>query len=453
MASQSLPRLLISRRALIELVLRCALIISLLVIVFIPGDLEARVPLAIALLLLYIAAGRRFDYLDPVVGYLFPWLLILFFSVTKLSRFAVTIHRSTYTLVLLSMVCAVFVGGLTRRPKLSTQRKWLPPHRTRWNSRTFFRAIDLFFVALTLFNIIQAGYIPLIRGITTGDTGYLNFGMHGVYGFYLAMGNALALIYFIVYLRTRNRRYLYRYLGILFIFFLFVSRQNVISAAVESLIAYSVVRGRVPLKKIAIGLVMSAVLFSIVGNFRSGSIRDIAGIDEDWVPSPFVWLYSYSYFNIANVDNLITRSNAPYYDGSSFSQLIPSFMRPEASSEDSSRYLLLINFNAPSYMFPVYSDIGEAGVLLLTLIAIYVSSKKYAQIYRPSSTSQVGTYSVLYFCASFSFFYNFWFFLPVIFQLFFFYCFGNSAEHLCFTGENRSRWARARSSLPEKSEG
>jgi len=426
-------------------VLRVGLIISLLLIVFLPGDLEPRIPFAVGLLLIYIAAGRRFDYLDPVVGYLCPWLLILFFSVTRLSRFAITIHRSTYSLVLLSMVCAVLVGSLTRRTRFSIERKWLPPKRTRWSPRTFLRAIDLFFVALTLFNILQAGYIPLVRGIMTGDTGYLTFGMHGVYGFYLAMGNALAIIYFIVYLRTGRRQYLYRYLGILAIFILFVSRQNVISAAMESLIAYSLVRGRVPLKKIAIGLVVSGILFSIVGNFRSGSIRELAGIDEDWVPSPFVWLYSYSYFNIANLDNLVVRSNAPYYDGSAFDQLLPSFLRPEIDPENP--YLLLTNFNVSSYMFPIYKDIGEMGVLLITLTAIYLTSRIYTMIYRPSSISRLGIYCVLYFCASFSFFVNFWFYLPVIFQVFFFYCFGNSAESVCIAEQKRSQLTLAPKAL------
>lgn len=441
-------RLLIGRKALIELVLRAALILSLLVIVFLPGDLEPRIPLAIAFVLLYIVAGRRLDYLDPVVGYLCPWLLILLFSVAKLSRFAIAIHRSTYSLILASMACAVLVGGAARQPIASSERKWLPPKRLHWNARKFFKAIDLFFVTFTAFNIAYAGYIPLIRGITTGDTGYLDFGIHGVFGFYLAMANALAIIYLIVYLRTGNRRYLYRYFGLLLVFVLFVIRQSVISVGVESLIAYSLVRRKLPLGKIAIGLALTGFLFSIAGNFRSGSIRQVAGIDEDWVPDPVVWLYSYSYFNIANVDNLIARSNAPYYDGSSFDQLLPSFMRPESDPSDYYGYLLLSNFNVSSYMFPVYNDLGRAGVWILTLIAIYLTSKRYAGIYGPSSISQVGTYCMLYFCASFSFFVNYWFFLPVIFQFLFFHSFGNSAEVLCLTEQSRSRWRTVRKALP-----
>ena len=448
MPSQSFQRLLISRTALLELVLRTALIVSLLLIVFISGDLEARIPLTIVLVILYVVAGRRLDYLDPVVGYLFPWLLILLFSVTKLSRFAITIHRSTYGLILVSIVCAVLAGGRTRQTRISTERKWLPPKRTRWNARTFFRTIDLFFVVFTIFNIVYAGYIPLIRGIATGDTGYIDFGIHGVFGFYLAMANALAIIYLIVYLRTGNRRYLYRYLGLLFVFVLLVIRQSVISIGVESVIAYSLVRTRVSSKKIAVGLVLSGILFSIVGNFRSGSIRQVAGIDEDRVPDPVVWLYSYSYFNIANLDNLITRSNAPYRDGSSFNQLLPSFMRPESNPDDYYSYLLLSNFNVTSYMFPVYNDIGKAGVWMLTLVAIYLTSKRYTRIYRPSSISQVGTYCTLYFCASFSFFVNYWFFLPVIFQSFFFYSFGNSAESLCRIEQERSQRTTVRGTLP-----
>lgn len=445
--SSGVQKFLISRRAALDLVLRAALIISLLLIAFLPGDLEGLIPLAGALVLLYVAVGKRFDYLDPLVGYLCPWLLILLFSITKLSRFAISIHRSTYSLVLVSMACAILVGGGAGQTRALTERKWLSPKPTRWNARTFFRAIDFLFVTFTIFNIVQAGYIPLIRGIVTGDTGYLDFGIHGVFGFYLAMANALAIMYLIVYLRTKSRHFLYRYIGIFFVFVLFVSRQNVISSGVESVVAYSLVRKKIPLKKIAIGFAASGILFSIVGNFRSGSIREIAGIEDDWVPDPVVWLYSYSYFNIANVDNLIARSNAPYYDGSSFNQLLPSFLRPASDPEDYYRYLLLINFNVASYMFPVYDDLGEAGVLALTAIALYVVSRRYATIYRPSSIAQVGTFCVLYFCAAFSFFFNFWFYLPVIFQIFFFYSFGNSCEILCLTEAKRGRWSLAREAL------
>jgi oligosaccharide repeat unit polymerase len=437
--SDHLQRILISRRTLFELTLRVSLIISLLLIVFLPGDLEARIPLAITLVLFYIGIVKRFDYLDPLVGYLCPWLLILLFSVTKLSRFAISIHPSTYSLILLSIGCAVLVGGGARHIKIPKERRWLPPQKTRWNARLFFGIIDLFFMAFTIFNVVQAGYIPLIRGIVTGDTGYLDFGIHGIFGFYLAMANALAIIYLVVYLRTGKGRYLYRYIGIFCIFILFVSRQNVISSGIESIVAYSLVRKKASLKKIAIGLTVGGIFFSIVGNFRSGSIREIAGIDEDWVPDPVVWLYSYSYFNIANVDNLITHSNAPYYDGSSFDQLLPSFLRSENDIDKYSDYLLVINFTVASYMFPVYNDLGPAGVWVLTLIAIYLTSRKYAAIYRRSSIFQVGVYCVLYFCAAFSFFFNFWFYLPVIFQIFFFYLFGNLSEVLCHTEKKDAR--------------
>lgn len=443
--SKTAKRLLITRSALLELALRAVLVVSLLLIVFLPGDLEARIPFAIALVLLYVVVGRRLDYLDPVVGYLCPWLLILSFSVTRLSRFAIAIHPSTYRLVLVSIACAVLVGGRIRQKSISNERKWRPPKRTRWSARTFFRTIDFFFVAFTIFNIVQAGYIPLIQGIATGYTGYLDFGIHGVFGFYLARANALAIIYLIVYLRTGNRHYLYRYFGILFVFILFVSRQNVISTVVESLIAYSLVRGKLSLKKVAVGFLAGGILFSIVGNFRSGSIRQVAGIDEDWVPDPVVWLYSYSYFNIANIDNLITRSNAPYYDGSSFDQLLPSFLRRASNPENP--YLLLQNFNVSSYMFPIYKDLGETGVLALTLIAIYLTARRYERLRRPLSISQLGTYCVLYFSATFSFFFNFWFYLPVIFQIFFFYAFGNYGEIICLTELKRKQWLVGRKVL------
>ena len=108
------------------------------------------------------------------------------------------------------------------------------------------------------------------------------------------------------------------------------------------------------------GAALVGIVFAAMGSFRSGNIREIAGIEQkySWIPEPVIWLYAYSYFNIANMDNMILQSDAPYYNGASLSYLIPSFLRPKY---DTDSYLLLSNFNAVSYIFPVYEDVGRAG--------------------------------------------------------------------------------------------
>ncbi len=388
-------------------------------------------------LILYIVLVKRLDYLDPLVGYFVPWLIIFFFSVTRLSQYSISIHVETYSLVILAFIGAIFAAG-GRSHKIPKTLQWTKPISSRLDPRVIFILIDVLFLSFTLLNIVIAGYVPLIRGLSGSDTGYLDFGVHGVYGFYLALANALAIVNFIIYLRTGKRLYLMRYIAILAIFVIFITRQNLISVAVESVIVYSIVRRRIRWRTIFVGTVLAGIIFSLIGSFRSGSVREIARIETkySWIPEPVIWLYAYSYFNIANMDNLIMNSDAPYYNASSLSSLIPSFLRPEYDEGD---YLLVRNFNVSSYMFPVYEDLGRAGVFLLTLIALRLTSKKYQLLDQTVSIGQVGTYSVLYFCASFSFFFNFWFFLPVIFQIVFFKVLSNVSERACRIAEKQGR--------------
>jgi oligosaccharide repeat unit polymerase len=125
------------------------------------------------------------------------------------------------------------------------------------------------------------------------------------------------------------------------------------------------------------------------------------------------------------VDNLITFSHAPYFNGSSLANLIPSFLRPNYAMED---YLQSIYFNVSSYIYPIYADFGVVGIAGLTYLAFKVTRRARRKIYTSATLFSVGTFAVLYFCAAFSFFVNFWFYLPVIFQVVFFKLLSNLNE-------------------------
>lgn len=404
------------------------------------ADLERSIIFIIAALIFYIAIVKRFDYLDPFVGYLIPWLVILFFSTSRLSKFAISIHAETYTLVIVALTGAMFVAGARSR-KILAINDWVKPSKSRLNSKMAFLLIDIFFFSFTVLNIAIAGYVPLLRGLSGGETGYLDFGIHGVFGFYLALANALAIIHLIIFLRTGKRIHIVRYIAILLVFVALITRQNLISVLVESVVAYSLVRGRIKLRTIIVVGALSGIAFGAIGSFRSGNIRDIAGIEKEysWIPEPVIWLYAYSYFNIANLDNMVFQSNAPYYNTSSLSYLVPSFLRPKYDMET---YLLVSNFNVSSYMYPVYEDVGRIGVLFLTVTALWLTARQYRQLNHVTSIGSVGIYCVLYFCAAFSFFVNFWFFLPVISQMFFFKILSNVSERACTSAENQTQISR-----------
>jgi oligosaccharide repeat unit polymerase len=273
------------------------------------------------------------------------------------------------------------------------------------------------FVILSVFNVAVAGYVPLIAGIRTGDSGYLDFGIHGIYGFYNAFANALGILSLFMFLRTKGKRYLAVWLLICAVFILFVSRQNVLSMVVQSVVVYCFVKGRISRKKLAAGVVFALLLFSFAGNLRSGDIKQVAGIKNEYqdLPDAAIWIYAYSYFNVLNLDNVLTNSQLPVYDGSAVLSLLPTFLRPELSHLDDE--IELEQFNAYSYVAPIYADVGLWGTVLFTFGIMWWTARSYQQVLEDGSFYSIAKYSVLFFCALFSFFVNFWFYLPIIFEI------------------------------------
>jgi oligosaccharide repeat unit polymerase len=202
------------------------------------------------------------------------------------------------------------------------------------------------------------------------------------------------------------------------VFILFFSRQNLISLLVEVFVIYNLAWRKVNLFKILIiflGLLMS---FSILGDMRIGyDIKELAKIKEEFkfIPNIIVWLFSYSYFNILNLDNVVTTYLKPLFDLSSMSTIIPSFIRPEYVDAD--ELLEVSNFTVGSYILPIYRDLGSVGLFLFVAVVSLYTKKIIQNVNRTQNFRTIASYSVLYFCFMFSFFANFWLYLPIIFQL------------------------------------
>jgi hypothetical protein len=136
-----------------------------------------------------------------------------------------------------------------------------------------------------------------------------------------------------------------------------------------------------------------------------------------WIPTAGIWLYAYFYFNLLNLDNAIN-AGPPFYDFRSFSQLVPSFLRP-AIEDGGASTLEVSQFTVGSFISPIYRDVGMVGLCLLFAVFCFGLEAYRRRIKGQLSYVAITSYSVLYFCFMFSFFENFFFYLPVIFQLFF----------------------------------
>lgn len=372
----------------------------------------------LAVLLFFAASlvAYRLDFTNVWVAFALPWLMILGYSTIDISAYSRPVSSQTVLVVVL-----VLAVGWTLLPTRGVAPPSMPLPATQVNDRRFLLLLTCYLLFCVL-NILLAGYIPLVQGILTGDTGYLSFGVPGIYGLFNAFANALGLTAFYLWMRNPARLlYPVTFFLVLGVFVLFVTRQNLISLVVEAFAVYCMVVRKVSGVRVflfALGLLLA---FGTLGNFRTGSdIADLAAIRHQylWVPSAFVWLFAYCYFCILNLDNVVAATLQPAFDGSSLASLLPSFLRPESVAGVD--VVEVSSFATTSFISPLVHDFGIAGTAVVFSV-FCVAVHGYVRL-RGRDGSFLGDtgYAVLYFCFAFSFFVNFWFYLPVIFQLAFF---------------------------------
>jgi len=364
---------------------------------------------AAAVLLTWSVRG---NYLHPCFLFATPWTLILFVSTLRISEYSRPIGAETQLLVSGVIWLAVLVASAANLRPIAS----LSATSTVYYSRRNFYVILGLLLTLTAANVALAGYIPLLRGIGGGGTDYMDFGVPGIYGFYNAFANVFAVTSFVLYVVSGQRTYLYGLLMVLAIFVVFVTRQNLISALIECMAVWSLLRGRVSTFRLALLGCVALVAFDLIGTLRAVDIRELARIspDYDFVPTALIWLYAYAYFNILNLDNVTGDHLLPLHDGSMFWGLLPSIFRPEGGYEVQ---LEVSNFNVASYLSSVYTDVGVEGSFVVTAIFLILAVSSFRRAQSSRSPLYVVTAAVLQFCCLFSFFVNFFFYLPIIFQI------------------------------------
>ena len=374
-----------------------------------------------------IVIALRFDYLHPGVVFLLPWIVILGFSSIPISKYARPLDPDI-TLFILSTISVwllvtagaeVNAGAYGGTANKQVCKPKMEPIQT---IRPAVSGAFLVLFILAGLNVLHAGYVPLVSLLTIGNSGYKRFGIPTFYGAYLAFANSMACLALYLYYRSRERAYLNLFLSVLLLHVLFMTRQNIATLMVEAFVIRSFSVRRISRIALLGAFVVFLVLFGVLGTLRSGHIKDIIGVRHEyaWVPTAFVWLYAYSYFNVLNLQNMILRSGAPFYDGSMWRRLLPSVLRPHVTH---ATYFQLASMNVTSYMYPIYFDVGNIGVKVWTFLLALITIIWYRRALHRQLFSDVAIYACLLFCAAMSFFVGFWFYLPVIFQVMFFQIF------------------------------
>ena len=349
-----------------------------------------------------------------------PWLMILAFSLVPLSEFSRPVSPETYQVVMIFIGCYL-IGTLCGRKNAKVRDANLSFRSVRIGGLTAGH------VAFSIANVLIAGNIPLFSAIQggQGDASYIEFGLTGVYGFYLAYSNFLGLLAFYNFLVTKQTRYLAVVGWIMFVLVIFITRQNVVSLLVEMFVLFMLLRGGLSTLRLLFYVICVLIGFSMIGGLRTLDIRGIARIGDEWywVPDFVIWLYSYSYFNLLNLDNMI-RNVGPSYDGGALLQMVPNFVKNALSIVVKREgYLEVSNFTVSSAVSDLYADSGYFSIIAIPIVAGIVAQRLLHKWVKRFDVRALFSYCVLYFCGLFSFFVNFWFYLPIIFQIVFVYVF------------------------------
>lgn len=286
----------------------------------------------------------------------------------------------------------------------------------------------IMWACLTVVEIGFSGGIPIIWAITGSEKTYFDFGIPTVHGFLNSLISSLSLISFAKYLQTKQRRHLFQSLFVIAWAAIVVTRQLIIVNLFQFLVLWVALNRVKPLS--VVKLVFTAALivlaFGWLGDTRTGAEKFIGlAMPSDsypsYLPSGVLWVYMYAVTPFMNL--LYSMSTAcgceSLYFGNTLSPLLPSFLRVMILPTDKIEKGNVVSeaFNVSTAFVDPFTDNGYIGILMFTVL---ISSASLYFWYK-KSVRDLFIFCVLTQSLILTIFYNHFFSLPVITQIFWFY--------------------------------
>ncbi|MBB5057279.1 oligosaccharide repeat unit polymerase [Granulicella aggregans] len=283
-------------------------------------------------------------------------------------------------------------------------------------------------MTISVVEIIFSGGIPIVWLMIGSTKTYVNFGIPSLHGFVNSLILSISLCRFALFLITSDRRHLRVPAFILLWSMLVVTRNLMLVSLIQFLILFVRIR---PIRKktvinVCASLASFVLLFGIIGDYRSGSsdlIRQWAQPTDnypEWLPSGLLWGYIYTSTPINNLiytSHVFTPLNSITFPNT-VSLLFPSLLRNviygEQLGDVESGQLVDPTFNVSTGYIGPYQDLGFAGILLFSVATSFFCMRYW---YR-NDLKGILIYTVLGQCLVLSLFWNQFFSLPIITQLF-----------------------------------
>ena len=404
--------------------------LTIFVIVILTGNLDYAILVGMIWVCSYFSRFNKTVSIVDVNQYFYLiWafvIIILCFDVSYIFR-----HIQFKTIELIALgISSFFIGDITA--SIYNAYKFnLKSHNVTQISAASYNINLVYYwlllcisVIMTLVNIYLSGYIPLINAFNESNVNYLNFSISGYYGLYLAFIISFGYFNYIFYLYTKKMKYLLIYIFVVLIMIMFLTRQNLIELMCGMVYINIFLKFKKndfkkdDMMKYSIVVLIVLILFSLLGNFRTKDFNEVSLIKYN-LPSVIKWIYSYTAYNVFNLDNLILNLNEPYFDMSSLYSLIPKIFRKEF---EHIYYLEVNNFNVSTYLSTIYMDFGKIGVCIYSICFGFLSKLieiklKLKNIYESDFMVLLIAANVFIFCNIFSVFSNYYMYLPIVSQI------------------------------------
>ena len=388
----------------------------------------------VSLLVICVSIWYYKTVVNPLVAYASVWLLVILLYQLRLTPLQDVLAEETYVVFLVALLsyaagCVLFERVTTRlachhrnsRQTSSDIRSH--PIADEVCSKELLIKLLIAWGVIEVIEIAYSGGIPLFWYLfSTGKT-YFDFGISTVHGLMNALGLVIILLSGYRALRSKQDRLQCVGLvtGMLLYYCLLVTRQVIITAAIELIVVALILKPKTTVKVLLPILLLGIIGFGIIGNIRSGyrEFLDVALIDSNVPPLliGFYWVYMYLTMTVANINNLVL-SALPAGGMGEILQFLPSIMRSIIPIEatDPSMYLVTMAFNVSGYFVDFYLAWKLPGVVSIAAIYGAIGGITFGLVRHSKSERNILLYAVAIQIVVLSFFYNHLLYLPVGFQ-------------------------------------
>lgn len=364
----------------------------------------------------------------PIFLYGFIWLFVILLMSLKYSDLIESSVNSALLFYFYSLFCfsaGYFIVFFFKRKIVFGYKQFSIDK----NSRIRFSFFLKFWIILTAIEVLYSKGIPIMWLIMRNGKTYFEFGIPSIHGLLNALGLSLGLTSFFYYLKTKKTNYLVITVCFILWYVCIITRQVIIVLLIELFIVYyNYSANKLKfLRNLIVYGVCLIFFFGVLGDLRTGKDNFLAvALPTDkwpiWLPSGFLWVYIYLATPINNLIYNISNSivtNYNFFFPNTFSLLLPSVIRNLLySGQDTvSGDLISQAFNVSSAYMSSYMDAGIYGIGIFAFFIGMFSNI----VWWINGQKRLFYRAIIAQCILLSIFYNHFFYLPVIFQLFWIY--------------------------------